>query len=45
MKSSNYSLLKKSESKLIGMVVVFIFGISNVIPSEYNLYDQYLIPL
>lgn len=35
---------KKSEIKFIIMILIFIFGLTNTIPSEISIYDQYLIP-
>ena len=37
--------MKTSEINLLGKIAVFIFGISNIIPSRYSIYDQYIIPL
>ncbi len=35
----------KSELTFIGMIIVFLFGLTNIIPSEISIYDQYLIPV
>ena len=44
MKPFTMTLLKRSELNLLRMIGVFIFGLSNVIPSRYSIYDQYMIP-
>ncbi len=33
-------LLKPSEAKFLGKIVLFFFGLSNVIPSKYSVYDK-----
>ncbi|MBT5424117.1 hypothetical protein HOK76_06490 [archaeon] len=37
--------MKTSKINLLWKITVFIFGLSNVIPSRYSIYDEYLIPL
>ncbi len=36
--------MKKSEINFIGKILLGIFGITNIIPSRYSIYDEYLIP-
>jgi len=36
--------MKKSEFKFIVGILIFLFGLTNIIPSEISVYDQQVIP-
>ncbi len=36
--------MKKSEINFIVGIIIFVFGLTNIIPSEISLYDEYVIP-
>src|SRR3989344_3135027 len=38
-------MLRKSEITLLKKIAIFLFGLSNIIPSKISIYDQYIIPL
>ena len=37
--------MKKSEIKLISMILGLFFGCTNIIPTKINIYQNYIIPL
>ncbi len=38
-------MFRKSEINLLKKIVLFLFGLSNIFPSQISIYDQYVIPL
>jgi hypothetical protein len=36
-------LLKPSEVKFLGKIFLFFFGLSNIIPSKYSIYDKIIL--
>ncbi len=37
--------MKQSEKSLLKKIFLFLFGLTNIIPSEISIYDRYVIPL
>lgn len=38
-------IFKKSEITLLKKIALFLFGLSNIIPSKISIYDEYIIPI
>ncbi|MBI2580339.1 hypothetical protein HYV85_00860 [Candidatus Woesearchaeota archaeon] len=38
-------MFRKSEITLLKKIAIFLFGLSNIIPSKISIYDQYVIPM